>query len=323
MIVDCGVYRDGQRVDADLSLDEAFELAGHDDAFVWVGLHNPSSDEFDDVAQRFHLHELAVEDAIKAHQRPKLEVYGASMFVVLKPAYYDDDTEHVSFGEIMLFVGQQFVVTVRHGDLVSLAPVRRRLEDDTALLGRGPVAVLYAVLDLVVDEYLPIVRHLDTDVQEVEEDVFSAGGANPTERIYRLKRQVLNFHQATAGLVEPLDTLMRNRVPVDTGPLAEYLRDVADHARRVNQQVDAHRDLLTSILHANLAQVGIRQNADARRISAWVAIAAVPTMIAGVYGMNFTHMPELDWAWGYPIALLAMAGICVGLYLGFRRNGWL
>lgn len=323
MIVDCGVYRAGERVDRDLTLDEAYELAGGDDAFVWVGLHNPSSAEFDDVARRFHLHELAVEDAIKAHQRAKLEVYGDSMFVVLKPADYDDAAEQVSFGEIMLFVGERFVVTVRHGELGSLAPVRTRLENDPALLGNGPIAVLYAVLDLVVDEYLPIVRELDTDVQEVEEDVFSAGAANPTERIYRLKRQVLNFHQATAGLIEPLELLMRNRVPVDTGPLAEYLRDVADHARRIDQQVDAHRDLLTSILHANLAQVGIRQNEDARRISAWVAIAAVPTLIAGIYGMNFTHMPELDWTWGYPLALLLMASICVVLYAGFRRNGWL
>lgn len=323
MIVDCGVYREGKRVEDDLSLDEAYELAGGDDAFVWVGLHNPSSEEFDDVARRFHLHELAVEDAIKAHQRAKLEVYGSSLFVVLKPAVYDDDSEAILFGEIMLFVGERFVVTVRHGDLGSIAPVRARLEDDPDLLRQGPVAVLYSVLDLVVDGYLPIVRYLDIDVQQVEESVFSEEGGNPTERIYRLKRQVLNFHQATVGLIEPLDTLVRNRVPVDTEPLTEYLRDVADHARRVDQQVDAHRDLLTSILQANLAQVGIRQNEDARRISAWVAIAAVPTLIAGIYGMNFDHMPELDWTWGYPSALAVMAAICIALYRGFRRNGWL
>ena len=323
MIVDCGLYREGKRSDETLSLGEAYERAGGSDSFVWVGLHDPSPDEFDDVTRQFHLHELAVEDAIKAHQRAKLEIYGDSLFVVLKPAHYDDTAEQVVIGDIMLFVGERFVVTVRHGELGPLGSVRRRLENDPALLARGPIAVLYAVLDHVVDDYLPIASDLDRDVEQVEEDVFSANGGNPTKRIYRLKRQVLEFHRATAGLIEPLDVLVRNRVPVDTAPLAEYLRDVQDHARRVDQQVDAHRDLLTSILQANLAQVGIRQNEDARRISAWVAIAAVPTLIAGVYGMNFDHMPELHWAWGYPLALVLMVGICVGLYRGFRRNGWL
>lgn len=324
MIVDCGLYREGKRSDETLSLGEAYERAGGSDSFVWVGLHDPSPEEFDDVTHQFHLHELAVEDAIKAHQRAKLEIYGDSLFVVLKPAHYDDTAEQVVIGDIMLFVGERFVVTVRHGELGPLGSVRRRLENDPGLLARGPIAVLYAVLDRVVDDYLPIASDLDRDVEQVEEDVFSAnGGGNPTERIYRLKRQVLEFHRATAGLIEPLDVLVRNRVPVDTAPLAEYLRDVQDHARRVDQQVDAHRDLLTSILQANLAQVGIRQNEDARRISAWVAIAAVPTLIAGVYGMNFDHMPELHWAWGYPLALVLMVGICVGLYRGFRRNGWL
>jgi magnesium transporter len=323
MIVDCGLYCDGRRSDEALSLAEAYDRAGGADSFVWVGLHDPSPEEFDDVARQFHLHELAVEDAIKAHQRAKLEIYGDSLFVVLKPARYDDAAEEVALGDIMLFVGERFVVTVRHGELGELGSVRERLEHDPSLLARGPIAVLYAVLDRIVDDYLPITTDLDRDVEQVEEDVFSADGGNPTERIYRLKRQVLEFHRATVGLIEPLDLLVRNRVPVGTEPLAEYLRDVQDHARRVDQQVDAHRDLLTSVLQANLAQVGIRQNEDARRISAWVAIAAVPTLIAGVYGMNFDHMPELDWPWGYPVALLVMVGICVGLYLGFRRNGWL
>jgi len=323
VIVDCGLYCDGTRSGETVSLRDAYDQAAGGDSFVWVGLHDPSQEEFDDVARQFHLHELAVEDAIKAHQRAKLEVYGDSLFVVLKPATYDDAAEEIELGDIMLFVGDRFVVTVRHGTLGSLGSVRTRLEDDRGLLARGPIAVLYAVLDRVVDDYLPIATDLNRDVEQVEEDVFSADGGNPTERIYRLKRQILEFHRATAGLIEPLDLLVRNRVPVDTEPLAEYLRDVQDHARRVDQQVDAHRDLLTSVLQANLAQVGIRQNEDARRISAWVAIAAVPTLIAGIYGMNFDHMPELHSAWGYPLALLVMVGICVGLYRGFRRNGWL
>lgn len=323
MIVDFALYRQGQRIQRDLTLEEAYAEAHGGDSFVWVGLHDPSLEEFDDVARWFHLHELAVEDAVNAHQRAKLEVYGDSLFVVLKPARYDDATERITLGEIMLFVGQRFVVAVRHGDMSPLGPVRSRLEADRSLLSHGPIAVLYAVMDRVVDGYLPVAVHLDRDVQQVEEQVFSADGGNPTERIYRLKRQVLEFHQATAGLIEPLDLLVRDRVPLATRPLAEYLRDVGDHARRVDQQVDAHRDLLTSVLQANLAQVGVRQNEDARRISAWVAIAAVPTLLAGIYGMNFQHMPELNWRWGYPAALLVMVAICVALYRGFRRNGWL
>jgi magnesium transporter len=324
MIVDCGLYRRGRRDERRMSLAEAYELAADEESFVWVGLHDPSEDEFEDVRQRFRLHELAVEDAINAHQRAKLEVYDDTLFAVLKPARYDDELEQISFGEIMLFIGQHFVVSVRHGEVSPLGAVRGRLESQPKLLRHGPIAVLYAVLDRVVDDYLPIVGDVDRDVQELEEEVFSAdGGGNPTERIYRLKRQVLNFHQATAGLTEPLDMLIRNRVPLDTGRLAKYLRDVADHARRVDQQVDAHRDLLTSVLQANLAQVGVRQNEDMRRISAWVAIAAVPTMIAGIYGMNFRYMPEIDWRWGYPVVLVAMVVICVSLFRVFRRSGWL
>lgn len=323
MIVDCGLYERGQRADRELSLDEAFEASAVDGNFVWIGLHDPTSEEFDDVSRRFRLHELAVEDAIKAHQRAKLEVYDDTVFIVLKPARYDDTDEEVSFGEIMLFLGERFVVSVRHGPFSPLSEVRARLERDERLLCHGSVAVLYAVLDKVVDDYMPIVRELDTDVQQVEQQVFSVQGGNPTERIYRLKRQVLAFHQATAGLIEPLETLTRGRVPLDTAPLAEYLRDVGDHAHRIDQQVDAHRDLLTSVLQANLTQVGIRQNSDARRISAWVAIAAVPTLIAGIYGMNFRFMPLIDERWGYPAVLVVMVVLCVGLWRAFRRSGWL
>ena len=323
MIVDCALYQRGRRVDRELTLGEAYDLSEDPESFVWVGLHEPTRDEFDDVRRRFQLHELAVEDAIKAHQRAKLEVYDDSLFVVLKPASYDDEAERITLGEIMMFVGERFVVTVRHGDLSPLGAVRKRLESQPKLLKRGTVAVLYAVLDRVVDDYLPIVRDIDRDVLQVEEEVFSVDGGNPTERIYRLKRQVLGFHQAIAGLIEPLDVLVRNRVPLDTSALTKYLRDVADHARRVDGTVDAQRDLLTSVLQANLAQVGVRQNEDARRISAWVAIAAVPTLIAGIYGMNFEHMPALDERWGYPLVLLVMAAVCIGLFRAFRRSGWL
>jgi len=323
MIVDCGLYHKGERADRELSLDEAYQLSGADGSFVWIGLHDPSLDEFEDVIERFHLHELAVDDAIKAHQRTKLEIYDDTLFVVLKPASYDDDTERITFGEIMLFIGERFVVSVRHGDLSPLAAVRKRLESQPRLLELGPVAVLYAVLDQVVDDYLPITLQLDRDVQEIEEQVFSEDAENPTERIYRLKRQVLGFHQLTSALEEPLNLLIRGRIPLDTEPLAKHLRDVSDHAARVDQHVNTQRDLLTSVLQANLAQVGIRQNEDARRISAWVAIAAVPTLLAGIYGMNFDHMPELRWNIGYPLALGVMALICLALFRAFRRSGWL
>jgi magnesium transporter len=322
-VVDCGLYQNGQRAQEQLSLAEAYRLAREDSSFVWVGLHDPTLDEFEEVIERFQLDELAVDDAIKAHQRTKLEVYDRTVFVVLKPASYHDAAETISFGEIMLFIGERFVVTVRHGELSPLGAVRKRLEAQPKLLKMGAAAVLYAVFDQVVDDYLPIMLQLDRDVEEIEEEVFSNNDSNPTERIYRLKRQVLAFHQLSSALEEPLDLLIRGRLPLNTKPLAKYLRDVSDHARRIDQNVNAQRELLTSALQANLAQVGIRQNEDARRISAWVAIAAVPTLLASIYGMNFEHVPELRWYYGYPLVLGVMALICVLLFRAFRRNGWL
>jgi magnesium transporter len=330
MIIDCAVYHDGMRRPGELALADAFEAASDDNAFVWIGLYEPDEEEFDSVRREFNLHELAVEDAIKAHQRPKLEVYDDTVFVVLKTARYLEAEEVVEFGEIMLFIGPQFVVTVRHKPASELRGVRKHIESRPDLLRFGPGAVLYAIMDRVVDDYLPVIEGLDQDVKEVETQVFSEEGHNPAERIYMLKREVIEFHQATAPLAEPLDRLVRGQVPLLHEDMPEYFRDVQDHLLRAVDQVSGFRELLNSVLQANLTQValrqnevGMQQNADMRKISAWVAIVAVPTMIAGIYGMNFEHMPELTWAFGYPLALAAMALACAALYRAFKRNGWL
>ena len=330
MIIDCAVYQDGKRRPGEVALHEAYEAGSADNAFVWIGLYEPDEAEFDSVRREFNLHELAVEDAINAHERPKLEVYDDTLFVVLKTARYVDTDDTVEFGEIMLFIGPQFVVAVRHKPASALGDVRKQIESRPDLLRFGPGAVLYAILDRVVDDYLPVVDGLDQDVKEVEGEVFSHAGTNPAERIYLLKREVIEFHQATAPLAEPLDRLVHGMVPGMHGELGEYFRDIQDHLQRVVDNVSSFRELLTSVLQANLTQValrqnevGVQQNADMRKISAWVAIVAVPTMIAGIYGMNFQHMPELTWTLGYPLALGVMAAACLVLYRAFRRNGWL
>ncbi|MDP8959716.1 MAG: magnesium/cobalt transporter CorA [Actinomycetota bacterium] len=323
MIVDCAVYEDGLRRAGELALEQAYEAGRKAGAFVWIGLHEPTAAEFESVRSEFNLHELAVEDAIHAHQRPKLEVYGDSLFVVLKPARYDDDREAVDLGEIMLFIGEGFVVTVRHGDTPALAEVRRQVQGRPDRLRCGPGAVLHAVLDRVVDDYTAVVEGLDGDLQELEEQVFSPVKHNPAERIYKLMRQVLLFHRATASLLEPLERLARGQVPLVDPGLGEFFRDVHDHLLRVTSSVEAFRDLLTGALQANLAQVGVRQNEDMRKISAWVAILAVQTAIAGIYGMNFEHMPEFEWVAGYPLTLGLILVVSVILYRAFRRSGWL
>jgi magnesium transporter len=327
MIVDCAVYEDGKRREGQLKLDDAYEAGrngGDSSNFVWIGLKEPSPEEFDSVAREFQLHELAVEDAIKAHQRPKIELYDDTLFLVLKTAEYHDDTETVEIGEILLFVGDGFIVTVRHGSASDLHAVRTRTEERPDLLRCGPGAVLHAIIDKVVDDYEPVLAGIEDDIEELEEEVFSPSRRNPTERIYKLKREVLEMHRATAPLVEPLDKLSKAHFGDLVHPdIHEYFRDVYDHVLRANETVDGFREMLNGILDANAAQVGVRQNDDMRKISAWVAIAAVPTAIAGIYGMNFEHMPELHWRFGYPAAIAAMALICFLLWRQFKRVGWL
>ena len=323
MIVDCAIYENGVRRDGKVELAHVYDERHQPGRFVWIGLYEPTEEEFDSLRREFGLHPLAVEDAIHAHQRPKLEVYDEMVFLVLKTARYVDPTEVIELGEVLVFLGDDFLITVRHGEASSLTAVRERLDAEPKRLKHGPSSALHAVLDQIVDDYQPAIEGLETDIDEVEEQLFSGERVNPAERIYRLQREVLGFRKATAPLIEPIDKLARGHYMQIHPEVRDYFRDVNDHLIRVREQLDAMRDLLSSSLQANLAQVGVRQNEDMRRISAWVAIIAVPTAIAGIYGMNFTHMPELRYRAGYPGALLAMLIICSGLYRYFKKVGWL
>ena len=323
MIVDCAIYEDGRRRDGSVDLHDAYGACRRDGKFAWIGLYEPTEEEFDSLRREFDLHPLAVEDAIHAHQRPKLEVFEDTVFVVLKTARYVDSEEVVQFGEILIFLGKDYILTVRHGEASALKQVRESLESDPELLKHGPGAVLHAIVDRVVDDYAPALEGLGVDIDEVENEVFSPCRSNPAQRIYRLKREVLEFNRAAAPLVEPIDRLAKGHYEVVHPEVRAYFRDVNDHLIRVHEQLESYRDLLTSILHANLAQITVRQNDDVRRISAIVAIVAVPTLIAGIYGMNFEHMPELGWTFGYPLVLVVMLTLCTLLYRFFRRAGWL
>jgi magnesium transporter len=325
MIVDCAVYEQGHRRRGHVGLGEAYDACRNtDDALVWIGLHEPTEAEFDSVTREFNLHELAVEDAIHAHQRPKLETYGHTLFMVLKPARYVEATETVEFGEILVFVGDNFLITVRHGEPgAGLHEVRLAMEARPELLKCGPGAALHAIVDRIVDDYEPVLAGIEDDIEEVEDEVFSPDRRNPAERIYDLKREVLHFHRAVGPLVEPLQRLSSGHYPVIHDDVRAYFRDVYDHAIRTDERTEGFRELLTGILEANLAQVTARQNEDVRRISAVVAILAVPTMIAGIYGMNFDFMPELKEEWGYPAVLGVMLIICSYVYWRFKRAGWL
>ena len=323
MIVDCAIYQDGVRRDGKVELQHAYDERHQPGRFVWIGLYEPTEEEFDSLQREFGLHPLAVEDAIHAHQRPKLEVYNEMVFLVLKTARYVDPTEVIELGEVLVFLGEDFIITVRHGEASSLTPVRERLDADPRRLKHGPSSALHAILDQIVDDYQPAMEGLETDIDEVEEQLFSGERVNPAERIYRLQREVLGFRKATAPLVDPIDKLARGHYAQIHPEIRDYFRDVNDHLIRVREQLDAMRDLLSGSLQANLAQVAVRQNDDVRMISAWVAIIAVPTAIAGIYGMNFEHMPELKWEFGYPAAVLAMLIICTALYRYFKKVGWL
>ncbi|WP_369270006.1 magnesium/cobalt transporter CorA [Streptomyces sp. R11] len=332
MIVDCAIYRDGRRTPGPGDFSDALDLCRlQDDAFVWIGLYEPTAKEFDKVTEEFGLHPLAVEDALNAHQRPKLEVYDDSLFMVLKPVGYEPESDVVTSGEVMVFIGDSFVVTVRHGEEAPLGAVRRRLEHEPEMLRHGPTAVLYTIADAVVDHYVDVADELGTDLAELEADVFSptGGGARHTaSRIYNFKRQIVEFRRATGPLAQPLSRLagtglLGSRVPFVHDKAQPFFRDVSDHLTRVNESVEGLDRLVSDILSAHLAQTSVRQNDDVRKISAWAAMAAVPTMIAGIYGMNFEHMPELTWRWSYPALIAGMAALEVLLYRLFKRRGWL
>ncbi|MEC4016707.1 magnesium/cobalt transporter CorA [Streptomyces sp. H27-D2] len=327
VIVDCAIYKAGSRTEGPADFSDALDQArAAGDSFLWIGLHEPTEDELNLVTSEFGLHPLAVEDALAAHQRPKLEIYDDSLFLVLKPVLYDDADGSVTAGELMVFVGDSFVVTVRHGEANPLSAVRERLEHSPEVLQHGPTAVMYAVSDAVVDHYLEVAAELHEDLDELEAEVFSpdGGGAkNTASQIYAFKRQALEFRRSSSPLAEPMARLMSPGVPFVHEHSQPFFRDVGDHLTRANEQVEGLDRLLSDILAAHLAQVGVRQNDDMRKISAWAAMAAAPTMVAGIYGMNFKHMPELGWTWGYPMVVVAMAIIEVALHRMFRRRGWL
>jgi magnesium transporter len=324
VIVDCAHYRAGERQhDEPLEIEAAAKIAAGagEGEFVWLALHDPSTEEISRAERAFELNPLAAEDAREAHQRPKLEDYDDSYFVVLRPARYIDETESVEFGELHLFIASHYVIAVRRGDVGELHPARQRLER-SGLADRGPAAAAWAVLDMIVDGYEPIVDGIDRDIQEVEQEIFTRGG-DSAERIYFLKREVMEFHRAVAPLLAPLNSLEAGVLADVDDELRRYFRDVADHVRRTDELVNSQRELLTSILDANLALLSVRQNEVVRAISAWAAIIAVPTFLASIWGMNFTHMPELDERWGYLVALGMMAVAVVVLHRFFRRIEWL
>jgi magnesium transporter len=330
-IADCAVYDDGRRRGGRLTVPDAREAARTvRDGFVWLGLVEPTNEQIATVAAEFDLPPLAVEDAVKAHQRPKLERYGDVLFVVVKPVRYVDHVEIVEVDEVAVFLGEKFVVTVRHGDNDVVSRVRKDLDGKADLLGRGPSAVLYRLVDIVVDGYADVAAEIDVDVSDIEVQVFGGDPVDHSERIYKLKREVLQFRSAVQPLAPAVEELAGGTVPGVNPKTAEYFRDVHDHLLRVGDRIDGYDNLLTGVLQADLARVAVRQNQaaarqneDVRKISAWAAIALVPTAVAGIYGMNFDNMPELHTRYGYYIVLVLIATVCAGLYVQFRRRDWL
>jgi magnesium transporter len=327
VIVGCAIYEDGLRVGAPEDLRELSAACRADGKVVWVGLYEPTAEQFADVARDFDLHPLAVEDTVNAHQRPKLERYGTTLFLVLRPARYIDETETVEFGELHVFVGPQFVITVRHGEASGLHRVREALEGRPDLLKRGPVAIMHAIVDRVVDDYAPVIAGVENDIDEIEDDVFD-GSAAAARRIYDLTREVIDFQRATVALPDILRRLIDDVASDDEE--RRYLRDVEDHALRVHDQTTRFRELLQNILSVNLTletktlnETSIAQNEEVKKISAWAAILFAPSVVGTIYGMNFKHMPELKWELGYPMALGLMLLVSVVLFAVFKRRRWI
>ncbi len=336
-VVDNAVYVEGYRVDSPPTLDQTYELQKRRKGLAWIGLYRPSDTMIQSVAHEFDLHHLMVEDAIVAHQRPKLERYGTTLFTVLRPARYLDDEEEVEFGELHVITGADFVVTIRHAERPDLARVRHRLEKSPTLLCQGPEAILYSIIDQVVDEYSPVVAGLENDIDEIEQQLFD-GDPTVSQRIYLLMGEVMDFQRAVKPLVAMMDNLARGfekyRVDIE---LQRNLRDVQDHVLRIVDQVDGFRILLQNALSVDatltaqrqneetkrLTQTSLEQGEQMKRVSSWAAILFAPSLIAGIYGMNFTHMAILDWRFGYPASIVMMFALALILYVVFRRKGWL
>lgn len=331
-VVDSAVYVEGVRRPGVVGLDETYEVVRATSGVAWIGLYRPTVDELESVAAEFGLHHLAVEDALKGHQRSKLERYGDTLFLALRTARYIDETERVEFGELHVFVGPQFVITVRHAESPDLALVRDRLEADPALLAKGPEAILYAVLDEVVDEYEPVIAGLENDIDEIEDQLFGEAEHDVlTRRIYDLSSEVIGFQRAVQPLIGIIAALQRGgeKYGVDLD-LNHHLGDVLDHVTRSGERADAFRTLLDKALQAQstlitrrMTEVSVAQNEQIKRITSWAAILFAPTLVGTVYGMNFRYMPELEWVFGYPFAMGLMLLLGIGLYVAFKRRDWL
>lgn len=329
-VVDCAVYVDGERLEGSWTHEEAIaETRRREAGFVWIGMHEPNEEQINGLAETFELHELAVEDAVHAHQRPKLERYDATLFMVLKTVRYIANekltatSEIVESGELMVFVGRDFVITVRHGKHAGLSQVRNQLEADPEQLALGPAAVLHGIADHVVDSYLDVTEAIQDDIDEIEAAVFALRTKIDAEQIYLMKREVLELRRAVMPLAKPLQRLAEGYTPAVPEQVRSYFRNVDDHLTTVSERVASFDELLTTLVDATLAKITLQQNTDMRKISAWVAIISTPTMIAGIYGMNFEVMPETQWPFGYPVTLLVMMISCVTLFKIFRRNKWL
>ena len=322
-VVACVAYAEGRRV-RDVEIPDISEALKEPDVFVWVGLHDPAPELLRQIQMEFGLHDLAVEDAQVAHQRPKLEQYGDSVFVVLRPAILAPDQQRIELGETHLFVGPRYVVSIRHGDTPGYAAVRTHCESTPALLAKGPGFVLYAVMDFIVDHYFPVLDTLGDQLESLEDEIFSETFDRKTvQRIYDLKRNLVEVKRAVSPLVDVSNRLIRFDLPLIPEDTQPYFRDVYDHAIRINEHVDTLRELLTGALEAHLSLTAVNQNDAMKKLAGWAAIIGVPTMIAGVYGMNFKFMPELEWRYGYPAVMTGLLAACVYLYYRFKRSGWL
>jgi len=322
-IINCAAYLDGRKV-ANVSINEISKVLQNPDQFVWVGLHEPDDKTLIQIQQQFNLHDLAIEDAKNAHQRPKIEMYGDSLFAVIRTAQINKASQHTDFGETHFFVGPNFLITIRHGSSISYADVRTRCESTPHLLRKGQGFALYAVMDSIVDQYFPVVEELEEGLQKIEEKVFKEKPTRQTtEDIYQLKRELLDVKRAVSPLIDIANRLMRFDIKLISEETQPYFRDIYDHALRINEMVDHTRELLNTALEANFSLISISQSEVSKKFAGWAAIIAVPTMVAGYYGMNFKFMPELEWQYGYPAVVLFTVILCVIIFNLFRRSGWL
>jgi magnesium transporter len=320
-IVNCAAYCEGVRV-PDVDIDNISDILQQPDKFVWIGLHEPGTELLANLQKQFGLHDLAIEDTHRAHQRPKIEAYGDTLFIVLRTVQMHE--KQIDLGETHFFVGKNFIITVRHGSSLAYTEVRSRCESTPHLLQKGPGFALYAVMDAIVDQYFPVIDALGEELENLEEKIFDETfRRETTAQIYHLKHQLLDVKRSVSPLIDICNRLMRFDLKLIEEETRPYFRDVYDHSIRINEMVDNSRDLLSTALEANLSLISISQNEVSKRFAGWAAIIGIPTMVAGVYGMNFKYMPELDWQLGYPIIMILTLGTCVGLYVRFKRSGWL